>query len=183
MAATLALQQTRGEAEGFERNLADLTKRLEGERAALLEAEQRDDVMRQRAPGAVGCVSHRSFGSGPSGWNWTAWRRWRAISGGRGERWRIWATNQMRPSGMRSGISRPMSRRPEHGVGARAREASAAREELSACRQRYLEVVSGALQVPGGGRWISPVPSHRWPSRWICPRSRTTIARWTRRSS
>jgi chromosome segregation protein len=145
MTASLALQQARAEAEGIERSLADLTKRMEGEQAALHEADQET----VRCDEAIGVLSARI----------TLELRGRAermeldsaetVEGDLRRARRALEDLGDKPDATVREEERHLTANVEEAerhVAARAREASAAREELSACRQRYLEVVSGALQ-------------------------------------
>jgi DNA repair exonuclease SbcCD ATPase subunit len=143
--ASLRLEKERAEAEGIERSLADLTKRMEGEQAALLEAEQEtvrcDEEIRALSVRITPDLRERAERmelDSPETVEGDLRRARRALEdlGDKPD-----ATIREEERHLTANVEEA-----ERHVTARGREASAARDELSACRQRYLEVVSGALQ-------------------------------------
>ncbi len=144
VAASLAFQKARGDVEDIERSLGDLAKRMEGEQAALLEAEQEtqrcDEAIRGLSAGVTPELRARAermeLDSAET------------VEGDLRRARRALEDLGDRPDETIREEERHLTANVEEAelhVSARAREAAAAREELSACRQRYLEVVSGAL--------------------------------------
>ena len=145
LAASASVQRSGADAEKSERGLEDLERRMEGERKALREIDA--DTLRANAE-----VAEISRSVTPE-------LRLRAEQGGldsvettEGDLGR--ARTSLEVLGERPDPAireeerhlRANVEEAERHVHARRREAGSAREELGACRARYLEVVSGALQ-------------------------------------
>ncbi len=145
VAASTSLQRARADEQQSEKGLEELERRLEGERKALREAEEetfRADeeiraISRDVAPELRARAERMELDSVDT--NEGDLRRSRDALGSLGEKPDPTVREEERH------LTANVEEAERH-VKARADEAAAARQELSACRTRYLEVVSGALQ-------------------------------------
>jgi len=144
-AATVLLQRGRADVERAERDLLELERRVEGERKALEEAEQEtvrlDEEMDLLSRSVAADLRGRAERGELDSVETTEGDLRRA-------RQALEALGASPDPTLREEERhlRVNVEEAERHVSARAQEASAARQELSACRTRYLEVVSGALQ-------------------------------------
>jgi DNA repair exonuclease SbcCD ATPase subunit len=145
IAATALLQRAGADAERAERELQELERRIEGERKALREAEEetvRADaeielLARSVAPELRARAERMELDSAET--TEGDLRRARTALEELGSKPDPTVREEERH--LRANVEEA-----ERHVAARSHEATAARQELSACRTRYLEVVSGALQ-------------------------------------
>jgi energy-coupling factor transporter ATP-binding protein EcfA2 len=140
-----SLQRARVAAEAAERGLDELARRVEGELNALREAEEEtvraEDEVRTLAKEVTAELRARAEVMGLDSVETTEGdlRRAHAALEALGERPDPTIREEERH------LTANVEEAERH-VAARREEAAAARAELSACRARYLEVVSGALQ-------------------------------------
>ena len=145
VAASTSLQRARADAQQAEKGLEDLERRLEGERKALREAEEEtvgaDEEIRKLSSDVAPELRARAERMELDSVETTEGdlRRARESLDGLGEKPDPTVREEERH------LTANVEEAERH-VKARADEAAAARLELSACRTRYLEVVSGALQ-------------------------------------
>jgi DNA repair exonuclease SbcCD ATPase subunit len=143
--ASTSLQRARAAAEGAEKGLDELARRLDGERKALQEAEEEtlraDDEIRALSKDIAPELRARAERMELDSVDTTEGDLRRARD--------ALATLGERPDPTVREEERHLTANVEEAerhVKARRDEAAAARAELSACRTRYLEVVSGALK-------------------------------------